>query len=216
MGASRVGDAPLHIGPINLAHDKERKILLVLAIVGAGVGLFALAARKGKAIAGGEAPIEQFDGEGGAGGGAGGTSPGDILMAQIRLAELAIEHSAGYTFALDSNTLSHDIGSETNTHSGGGSISFPGFSIGGSSGSSSTETWDYTTSDQFSAGFSGTNLSEEEFALLIQQAQALATLAHIREQEILDAAQAKLDAHNPPAALPPKHCYYTPQGVLCV
>lgn len=195
MSENPEGEGPVHLGPVSIDHQHERKLM----ILGVVVSVIALALFLWARRSAGAATIPALDptgaGGGDASGGSAGLTPDQILAMQLELAGLQIAHSAQYALALDTNTLSHDIGSHDTSGSGSGGISIFGIGIGGSGSSSSHDTWDLTTQSEMNAELAGSNLSAEEFALLIQQGQAIITAEAANQSSVWAAAADKLDRY---------------------
>ena len=176
-------DGPVKFGHFKIDHQRERQLQLAgIGVSLLGVALFFLSHRASTQAA---AATTNPDGTtattvpGGSTTGAVPSSvdPSTLLSQELTVAEDQIGHSATFAFNLASNAATHNIGTHQTSGGGGGGVSLFGISIGGSGGKTGTDTWDLSNSEAFNSGLGGSNLSESEFDLLVQQSQALSNTA---------------------------------------
>lgn len=192
---------------MNPAHEieklpAERRIIYISAILGIVLFIAFLVSRKSApapAVSGSQG-LEPADPTNGNEPGAAAYDPTAAINAAKEVSLASIAHQAALKFSIASNSLSHDLGLHSTSGSGSGGLSIGPFSIGGGGSKSGLDQWDLTTSNDFSGGFEGSGLSEDEFQLLIESGAMLANKARESQDANNTAAQTKADRYKPPAA----------------
>lgn len=171
MEAEGSGGTPLHFGPLTLDREHERKLAVfgvILTVLAVGLALY----EKNKGASAVATPATTDAGAGG-GGGTSSLDASTLAAMQLKVAEEQIAHSATYGFTSDINSISHAIGSTNQSQGGSGGLNLGLFSIGGGGGSNKVTTFDLTHNLDLAQSVGGSNLSESEFELLVQQGQAI-------------------------------------------